>query len=75
MKQPMVKRSRTKFPQFEGAVRVHPLMHQMCRIYRDFKHFAGAKTIHFAVAIKLSSIMRAKLLSIMRAEAPALRRD
>jgi hypothetical protein len=47
----------------------------MCLIHRDFKHFAAAKAINFALHRNLPSIIRAKVLSIMRKEARPLRRD
>ncbi|AUC92943.1 hypothetical protein CWS35_00200 [Bradyrhizobium sp. SK17] len=39
--------------------------HQMCRIHKDFKHFAPAGNKDLSDRRKASSIMRANLLSIM----------
>jgi len=47
----------------------------MCRIHRDFKHFAAAKAINFGWVSNLPSIMRTKVLSIMQNDARQLRRD
>jgi hypothetical protein len=73
--QPMVKRSRTKFPGLERRSRIREQTAEMCLIHRDFKHFARPKAINFASFCNVPSIMRAKLLSIMRPEGWPLRRD
>jgi hypothetical protein len=64
-----------KIPGILGAARAKPVAHQMCRIHRDFKHFAAAKAINFGWVSNLPSIMRTKVLSIMQNDARQLRRD
>ena len=58
-----------KIPDIEEAGTQIGKTHQMCLIYRDFKHFATPNAKHFRHLRKVSSIMRAKVLSIMRADA------
>jgi len=48
---------------------------QMCRIYRDFKHFRPVEAKDFRTRRKVSSIISAKLLSIMRANAAPVTSD
>lgn len=49
--------------------------HQMCPIFKDFKHFRATEPYIFQERRKVSSIMRAKLLSIMRMNGGPVRTD
>ena len=72
----MVKRSRTESRELKedgrrtgGDASANQLIHEMCLIHTDFKHFHAPKTKDFQARGKVSSIMWAKVLSIMRANA------
>ena len=70
-----------KTPKIQGGLKegrsgatANQLIHEMCLIHADFKHFHDPKTKDFRIRRKVSSIMWAKVLSIMRANAAPVTR-